>query len=129
MPFCTVITCMDGRIQRPMLDLLASKYGYDAPDTITDPGPVKDLANLENAAYFGRICARIDISVERHGSKHIFVAAHHDCAGNPVSKEIQIDQLKTAAQRIKARYPECQLQTVYVNEQWQCEGLDIADVA
>jgi carbonic anhydrase len=123
MPFCTVISCMDGRIQRPVMDFLASKYGYDFPDTITDPGPVKDLANVDNSAYLDRICVRIDISVQKHGSRHIFVTGHHDCAGNPVSREIQLGQLKAASLRIKARFPDCQVDTVYINDQWCCEDL------
>jgi len=114
---------MDGRIQRPMMDYLTAKYGYDAPDTITDPGPVKALANLDDTAYFDRVCARIDISVQTHGSSHIFIVAHHDCAGNPVSREIQLEQSRAASQRFKAKYPECRLQTVFVNDQRQCEDV------
>jgi hypothetical protein len=106
------------------MDFLASEYGYDFPDTITDPGPVKDLADTDDTAYLDRICARIDISVRKHGSRHIFIAAHHDCAGNPVSRDQQIGQLGVASQRIKAKYPECQVSTVYINEQCCCEELD-----
>ena len=128
MPFCTVISCMDGRIQRPVMDLLASDYGYDFPDTITDPGPVKDLANTNDTVYLERICARIDISIQKHSSRHIFIAGHHDCACNPVSREIQLEQLRTASQRIKAKYPECQVNALYINDQWQCEDLDSTDI-
>ena len=46
MSFYTIITCMDGRIQKPMMEFVAEQYGYDLPDTITDPGPVKPLADL-----------------------------------------------------------------------------------
>jgi hypothetical protein len=109
------------------MDFLVSKYGYDLPDTITDPGPVKDLANTDDTAYWDRICARIDISVQKHGSGHIFVTGHHDCAGNPVSRDVQIGQLRVASQQIKARYPECQVNTVYINQQWCCEELDGPD--
>ena len=124
MPFCTVISCMDGRVQKPVMDFLASKYGYDLPDTITDPGPVKDLASANDTVYLDRVCARIDISVHKHGSRHIFLTGHHDCAGNPVSREAQIRQLGISSQRIKARYPECQVNTLYINDQWRCEEVD-----
>ena len=122
--YCTVLTCMDGRIQRPMMDYLASAYGYGRPDTITDAGPVKALADISDTAYFDRICERVDISVHEHGSRHIFIAGHHECAGNPVSREVQIEQLNVASRRIEARYPECQVNTIYINAQWQCEALD-----
>ena len=121
MAFCTVITCMDGRVQRPMLEFVAEKYGYDLPDTITDPGPVKGLADTQDAAYFDHICERVDISVYKHGSSHIFVTGHHDCAGNPVSREKQEEQLVIAVQRFREKYPECTVDKVYINERWECE--------
>jgi carbonic anhydrase len=123
MPFCTVITCMDGRIQKPMMEFVARNYGYDLPDTITDPGPVKAMSDGDATAYFSRICKCIDISVQAHGSKHIFIAGHHDCAGNPVPREVQEEQLRLAARRVRAAYPNCDVDIVYINEQWQCDLL------
>jgi len=124
MPFCTIITCMDGRIQRPMMEFVAEKYGYDLPDTITDPGPVKALSDPEDTAYLERICRCIDISVHKHDSRHIFITGHHNCAGNPVCREDQEGQLSMAVQRIRAEFPNCQVDGVYINEQWQCDLLN-----
>ena len=124
MPFCTVITCMDGRIQKPMMEFLAGKYGYDLPDTITDAGPVKWFSEPESAEHFDRICRCIDISIHNHDSTHIFIAGHHGCAGNPVPRARQEDQLRLAARRIRVKYPACQVDIVYINEQWQCDLLD-----
>ncbi len=121
MPFCTVITCMDGRIQKPMMDFVLEKYGYDLPDTITDPGPVKALSDPEDTQYFDRICGRIDISVHKHGSRHIFITGHHNCAGNPIPREEQEAQLHIAIERVRSKYPDCQVDIVYINDQWQCE--------
>ena len=124
MPFCTVITCMDGRIQGPMMKFVLEEYGYDQPDTITDPGPIKALGDRENGEYLDRICERINISVHQHGARHIFICGHHDCAGNPVARNDQEGQLKVAAQRIREKYPDCRVDTVYINEQWQCDLLN-----
>lgn len=123
MPFCTVITCMDGRIQKPMMEFVLGEYGYDLPDTITDPGPVKALSDSHATAYFDRIRERIDISVQVHGSRHIFVTGHHNCAGNPVSREVQEEQLRLAAGRLRAAYSDCDVDIVYINDQWQCDLL------
>jgi len=123
MSFCTVITCMDGRVQRPMMDFVRAEYGYDQPDTITDPGPAAALSDPEDSAYFDRICQRIDISVHKHGSGHIFITGHHDCAGNPVDRGQQEDQLQAARQRIRDAYPDCQVDIIYINDQWRCELL------
>ncbi len=124
MPFCTVVTCMDGRVQKPMMEFVAEKYGYDLPDTITDLGPVKMLSDGEATACFDRICERIDLSIQKHGSQHIFITGHHDCAGNPVSRELQEAQLRLAVKRMRLTYPDCQVSIVYVDDQWQCDLLD-----
>lgn len=122
--FCTVITCMDGRIQGPLREYLRDEYGYGYPDTITDPGPIKGLSNREDRGYFERICQRIDISVGKHGSRHLWVVGHHNCAGNPVAKSVQIDQINKILPRLTQRYVDCRVTGLYVNEKWACERLD-----
>lgn len=120
MTFCTIVTCMDGRIQRPVMDFVADRYGYDTPDTITDPGPIKALSDAEDRAYFERVCQRIDISVQKHGSRHIFVVGHDDCAGNPTGRSVQEDQECRIVPRLQQRYPDCQVTALYVDEGWKC---------
>ena len=95
MTFCTVITCMDGRVQGPMMNYLKETHGYDCPDTITDPGPIRALSDPADKAFFERICQRVNISVSKHGSRHIFVVGHHNCAGNPVAKSVQVEQISS----------------------------------
>ena len=36
--FATSLSCMDGRVQLPMIDLIKKKYSVDFVDTITAPG-------------------------------------------------------------------------------------------
>ncbi|MCX6001161.1 MAG: hypothetical protein NTY79_01290, partial [Chloroflexi bacterium] len=57
------------------------------------PGPDKMLSQ-GNPAQVESIKSRVLISVNAHGSETILVAAHHDCAGNPVTKEEHISQVK-----------------------------------
>ncbi|MFC1767265.1 carbonic anhydrase [Candidatus Margulisiibacteriota bacterium] len=94
--FATAINCMDGRVQTPVADYLKGKYNVQYVDMITEPGPNKILAEGSDENTVNSIIARVKISVEKHGSKVIAVAGHHDCAGNPAKKEIQLDNIKRA---------------------------------
>ncbi|KGP76641.1 hypothetical protein JT05_03690 [Desulfosporosinus sp. Tol-M] len=115
--FGTAINCMDGRTQLPVNEYLRNRFKLEFIDTITEPGPVKILA--ENLAGVASIEQRVKISVEAHGSKLISVVAHHDCAGNPVPKEIQLKQLEAALKTIRAWNYTVQCIGLWVDEKWQ----------
>lgn len=42
--FAAVINCMDGRTQVPVIEFMKSRCGVDYVDMVTEPGPVKILA-------------------------------------------------------------------------------------
>ncbi|MFZ3131565.1 MAG: carbonic anhydrase [Desulfosporosinus sp.] len=115
--FGTAINCMDGRTQLPVNEYLKNRFKLDFIDTITEPGPVKILA--ENLAGVASIEQRVKISVEAHGSKLISVVAHHDCAGNPAPKETQLKQLEAALQTVRAWNYQVQCIGLWVDEKWQ----------
>ncbi len=98
--FVTLVNCMDGRTQLPGIEFMKEKYGADYVDTITEPGPIKIMAEKQAGAE--SIKARAQISVEKHGSKVIGVVSHYDCGGNPVGKETQLRQLADSIAMIKS---------------------------
>jgi len=117
----TVINCMDGRTQLPVNEYMRTNYNLDYVDTITEPGPVKILAdNNENVES---IFNRAKISVEAHGSKVIAVVAHYDCAGNPVPRETQLEQMSKAIETLSNRFPDVECVSLWVNEKWQVERI------
>ena len=69
------------------------------------------------------IKARLDISVNKHGSKVIVVVGHYDCAGNPVGKEIQLEQIKKSVETIKSWFPDVEVVGLWVNENWEVEKI------
>jgi hypothetical protein len=115
--FGTAINCMDGRTQLPVNEFMRKTYSLDYVDTITEPGPVKILA--ENQAAVASIRQRVKVSVEGHGSRLIAVIAHHDCAGNPVSKEKQLEQLEASLKLVRTWYSDVQCLGIWVDENWQ----------
>ena len=118
--FGTIINCMDGRTQLPVFEWVIENYDIDYPDTITEAGPVKIIAENKNKVLIDAIKYRIDISVNKHGSRHIFLVAHYDCAGNPVKKAEQLKQLKKAIKRIKKwKFEVDEIVGLWVGKNWK----------
>ncbi len=116
--FGTAINCMDGRVQIPVIKWLKKECKVDYVDMITEPGPNKILAEEKDKTSILSIKRRVEISVEKHNSKIIALIAHHDCAGNPVEKEIQLKHLLSAIQTIKSWDFDAQIIGLWVDENW-----------
>jgi hypothetical protein len=122
--FGTAINCMDGRTQLPVTGWLKYKYDLDYVDMITEPGPDKMLSQ-GRPEQVESIKSRVMISVNAHGSRTILVAAHHDCAGNPVSKEEHIRQVRDCLKVVKSwGLPVGDVIGVWINEDWAVEPID-----
>lgn len=121
--FGTAINCMDGRVQLPIINWMKKEFGLDYVDMITEPGPDKILAE-GSAEQQNIIKNKVDISVNKHGSKIVVIMGHDNCAGNPVPREQHLGQIKQAVQIIKNwNYP-VQIIGVWVNINWQVEIVD-----
>jgi carbonic anhydrase len=118
MSFCTAINCMDGRTQLPVNDYLRKRLNVKYVDTITEAGPVRILGDEPDSSLATGILDRLDISTNKHGSTCIAVVAHHDCGGNPASKEIQMGQLDRAVRFLAARYPHLRILGLWLDAHW-----------
>ena len=124
--FGTAINCMDGRVQLPVINWMKDKYGLDYVDMITEPGPDGTLPN-GRPGQVESIKSRVMISVNAHGSQTILVAAHHDCAGNPVSKEEHIRMIGDFLKEIRSwGLPVKDIIGVWINGDWAVEVIDQA---
>ncbi len=118
--FATSISCMDGRIQIPINNWIKENYSVDYVDTITEPGVEKKIsASID----IERTKSKVDISINRHKSRVIVISGHHDCAGNPVSKEEQISQISKGIDIIKSWNFDAQVIGIWINENWQVEKI------
>jgi len=115
--FGTAINCMDGRVQEPVANLLKVRDGLNVVDVVTEAGPVKLLAENDKAGVES-ILSRVMVSIEKHKSSVVAVAAHHDCAGNPVPKDAQIQQIQKALQLLKGWNLGVKLVGIYVSDTW-----------
>ncbi len=111
--FATAINCMDGRVQLPVINWLRENLSVDYVDMITEPGPDKILA--EGTA----------ISVNKHGSDTILVAAHDDCAGNPVARAQHEMHVRQSVIRIRSwNLPVKRIFGAWIGEDWKVEIIE-----
>jgi hypothetical protein len=120
--FGTAILCIDGRIQQPVAEWLKAHYYLDYVDMITTPGA--DRALVEGPAeLIEHLRASAQTSISRHGSSVLAVAGHHNCAGNPVSREEHVEQIRKALQVVRFWNLPVTLIGLWVNEEWQVEAV------
>jgi hypothetical protein len=122
--FGTVLNCMDGRVQRPVSEAACSLFGVDYVDTITEAGIVSWLAGELDPAQTKPLFARIRVSVEKHGSRAIAVAAHDDCAGNPVDEAAQRRQLLEARDVLGREFFDCRVIALWVGADWVAQTVE-----
>jgi carbonic anhydrase len=118
--FATSISCMDGRIQIPINDWIKKKYSVDYVDTITEPGVEKKITESIDVE---QIKSKAEISIFKHKSDVIIVSGHHDCAGNPVSKEEHLAQIKNSIGVIESWKFPAKVLGIWVNDQWEVEQI------
>ena len=118
--FGTSLCCMDGRIQMALTSWIKEKFSVDYVDTITEPGMDKILCSNQS---LDNIKSKVEISVNAHKSKLIVISGHHDCAGNPVSKEEHISQISKDVEVVNSWNLGINVVGVWVNDNWQIEEI------
>ncbi len=121
--FATVVTCMDGRIQLPIIHDLQRRLGVRYVDLITEVGPVGQLADSDDPNLLESVLQKIDISRTAHGSGVVAVVAHHDCAGNAVSSDLQQQQVHRTIQQLQSRQPAMRYVGLWVDEHWTVQEI------
>lgn len=116
--FVTAINCMDGRVQLPVITWMVQQFEADCVDMITEPGPIKILAENKPDALIESLRKRVEMSVKKHGSTCLAIIGHFDCAGNPVEKETQIDQIYASLKTIHSWGFAIPVIGLWVDEQW-----------
>ena len=112
---------MDGRIQLPVISFLHERFNAEFVDTITEAGPNLILAEQKNQTKIQSIFERLKISIDNHHSVGIAIVGHHDCAGNPVSKDQHLEHLSKAVDTVKSWSLPARILGLWVNERWEVE--------
>lgn len=109
---------MDGRIQEPLREWIRVQYGVDYVDVVTLPGMDKVVSDNTDVDQVRKMAA---LSVSAHKSPVVVVSGHHDCAGNPVSREEHIGHIQRGVEVIKAWDLGVEVVGVWVNSDWRIE--------
>ena len=115
--FGTLINCIDGRTQLPAISWIKENYSLDYVDNITEPGPDK----LISEGKIELLKSKINISIKLHGSNLIVVSGHHNCAGNPISKEEHLSQIRKSIGVIKSLEMSVEVIGIWINDKWEIE--------
>ncbi len=118
--FATAINCMDGRTQRPVMAWLTDQFKVDYVDAITDPG-VDKILTAGTREQIESIKNRVLISVNAHGSRHIAIVGHHDCAGNPVSEDEHRRMTKEAVEVVAGWDLPVKVFGLWIGSDWRVE--------
>ncbi len=110
---------MDGRVQLPVIHFLQERFQVQYVDNITEPGPVKLLAEAADSDTLASVRRRVEISLTRHGSVGLAVVAHHDCTRNPLPRAEQLLQLERAIAFARELWPEVPVIGLWVDAEWR----------
>lgn len=119
MSFAVALSCIDGRIQRPVNDFLLKEFGVNYLDTVTRAGMVKYLTSSYDPATTS-VVTDLDSAIRAHGATQLALVAHHDCAGNPIADQDQHKQLRDGVGHFRRRYPELDVVGI-----WVADGLNV----
>ena len=122
--FGTSVNCMDGRVQVPVIEHMKRKYGVDCVDMVTEAGPIAILSEDPSDEVVQSIRRRVEISVMKHGSRLISVVGHHDCAGNPVDRDTQYQQIRAAMRVVDSWGTGARVIGLWVDENWEVHELE-----
>jgi hypothetical protein len=118
--FATSVSCIDGRIQIPLTNWIKENFSVDYVDTITEPGIDKQVADNTDLES---IKIKVGISINKHESELIVVSGHYDCAGNPVSNEEHITQIKKGIEVISSWNLGVKVVGVWVDDTWKINAV------
>lgn len=113
--FATAITCIDGRVQRPVSDWVKLHVNVDHVDLVTEPGPDKVLSSGPTS-LIDEVLRKVAFSVRHHFSPVVILAGHDNCAANQVSREEHIEQIKDGVEVILSYHLKVRVIGLWVGE-------------
>src|SRR5258708_16882225 len=92
--FATAITCIDGRVQQPIVDWMKLHTNVHYVDLITEPGPDKALSDGP-VHVIDEIVRKVSFSILHHSSNVVAVTGHFYRAANDADKKEPPQKIST----------------------------------
>ena len=104
--FGLVLCCIDGRNIGPLQEWVKEKFPeIDHVDYVTAPGLDGILSGsiTDQSALDRQMTIKTDalVSLSHHHPQFVVVSGHEDCAGNPVSHEQHLEDIKKSVEVAK----------------------------
>ncbi len=119
--FGTLVTCIDGRVQRPTILWMRDRYGLDYVDVISAPGPDKLLVAGEESAEVALVRRNVGFSIAAHDSQLVALCGHHDCAGNPATDDEHWEQIRQGTALLRSWGLVADTVGLWLGEGWKVE--------
>jgi carbonic anhydrase len=119
--FATCLNCMDGRVQLPVIKWIMENYNIKYVDMITEARMDGYLADKDSDTK--DILKKVEISINLHESKNIFITGHHDCAGNPIDNTTHKKQITAAVYLIKKLFPDLNIISLWIDDNFRVENI------
>jgi len=117
--FATCINCIDGRVQKPIIEFITNQFKVDYVDMITEPGPDKLLCENKPIEIVESIKRRVLISIEKHKSNILVIVGHYDCAGNPVDEKKHQEQTKKTVNNLRQWNLNVEIYGLWIDRSWK----------
>lgn len=118
--FGTLVTCIDGRVQRPTILWIRERYNLDYVDVISEPGPDKLLAEGWPSDV-DPVRKKVGFSISAHASRLVAICGHHDCAGNPATPDEHREQIRQSVRLMRSWGLPAEIVGLWLDERWQIE--------
>ena len=113
--FATAITCIDGRVQQPIVDWVKLNTNVHFVDLVTEPGPDKALSDGP-VHVIDDLVRKVSFSILHHSSSVVALTGHHDCAANDADKEEHIEQILEGIRVLLAYQINARVLGLWLNE-------------
>lgn len=122
--FGTVLNCIDGRVQIPVINWMKENFDLDYVDLITEPGMDKVLSQGKMSEIL-RLKNKVKISITAHKSSVIAIVGHYDCAANNVSDYKHYKEIAESIEAVKAWDFSVRVVGLWVDECWNVHVVSI----
>ena len=121
--FGTLITCIDGRVQRPTILWMRERYDLDYVDVVSEPGPDKLMAE-GSPNEVAPVFYKAGFSIKAHASRIVALCGHYDCAGNPATVEKHHEQIRNGVRVLREQSLGADVVGLWLNERWEVEVIE-----
>lgn len=113
----TVVNCMDGTIQLPVIEFAKRLWKVGWVDMITDAAPEKILFEAKEKETILRIHQNIKTSLREQKTKHLAIVSHSGCDTNKAPNDKKVEMLHCVVGDLKKIYQDTNVIGIWIDEE------------